>query len=77
MDQELSKESGESELAKNWGEIKSKKTYQVGDIKGRRFEWLGSVIRTDQTVVARVIFASKSEGRRKVGRCKMERMIYE
>jgi predicted RNA-binding protein len=43
---------------------------------------LGSVIRTDQTVVAREIFASKSEGRGKVGRpkldgCKMERMIYE
>jgi hypothetical protein len=46
--------------------------YLVGDVKGRWFEWLGNVIRTDQTVVARKMFASKSEGRRKVGRPKLD-----
>jgi hypothetical protein len=31
-------------------------------------EWLGYVIRTDQTREAKKIFATKSESRRKVGR---------
>jgi hypothetical protein len=38
------------------------------DIKRRMLEWLGHVIRMDQTREAKNNFESKPEGRRQVGR---------
>jgi hypothetical protein len=38
------------------------------DIKRTRLKWFRNVIRMDQTEMAKTIFDSRSQGRRKVGR---------
>jgi hypothetical protein len=43
----------------------------VTEIKVRRLEWLGHIIRMDGARVAKKVFVSKPEGRRDIGRPKL------
>jgi hypothetical protein len=40
----------------------------VTEIKARRLEWLGHVVRTEDTRLPKMVFNAKPEGRRVVGR---------
>ncbi|PSN39256.1 hypothetical protein C0J52_25750 [Blattella germanica] len=43
----------------------------VAEIKAHRLEWLGHVIRMDDSIISKKILNSKPEGRRNVGRQKL------
>jgi hypothetical protein len=43
----------------------------VTEIKVRRLEWLGHIIRMDGAGMAKKVFVSKPEGRRNIGRPKL------
>jgi hypothetical protein len=43
----------------------------VMEIKVRRLEWLGQIIRMDGARMAKKVFVSKSESRRDIGRPKL------
>jgi hypothetical protein len=48
-----------------------KVTHLVADVKRCRLEWLGHVIRMDQTREAQIVFDSKPKGKMKVRRFKL------
>jgi hypothetical protein len=45
--------------------------YIATEIKVRRLEWLGHIIRMDGARMAKTVFVSKPEGRRDIGRPKL------
>jgi hypothetical protein len=59
---------GEKDLTEN---IWSKMPDIVTEIKVRRLEWLGHIIRMDGARMAKKVFVSKPEGRRDIGRPKL------
>jgi hypothetical protein len=44
------------------------KTRKVTEIEVRRLEWLGHVVRMEDTCLLNIVFNAKPEGRRGVGR---------